>query len=64
MKNVSKNLDLDFSSTNIKDGQGNTWAKIPVINLKESTINTSVDMYKAEGGYIHRPSFVDVIPTL
>jgi hypothetical protein len=64
MKSTAKNLDLDFSSTNIKDGQGNTWAKIPVINLKESTINTSVDMYKAEGGYIHRPSFVDVIPTL
>jgi uncharacterized protein YjbJ (UPF0337 family) len=64
MKNVAKNLDLDFSATNIKDGTGNTWAKIPVINLKEATINTSVDMYKAEGGYIHRPSFVDVIPTL
>ena len=64
MKSTAKNLDLDFSATNIKDGEGNTWAKIPVINLKESTINTSVDMYKAEGGYIHRPSFVDVIPTL
>ena len=64
MKNSAKNLDLDFSSTNIKDGDGNTWAKIPVINLKESTINTSVDMYKAEGGYIHRPSFVDVVPSL
>ena len=64
MKNTAKNLDLDFSATNIKDGHGNTWAKIPVINLKETTINKSVDMYKAEGGYIHRPSFVDVVPTL
>jgi len=64
MKNSAKNLDLDFSSTNIKDGEGNTWAKIPVINLKESTINKSVDLYKAEGGYIHRPSFVDVVPSL
>ena len=64
MKGTAKNLDLDFSATNIKDGEGNTWAKIPVINLKEATINKSVDMYKAEGGYIHRPSFVDVIPTL
>ena len=64
MKSTAKNLDLDFSATNIKDGTGNTWAKIPVINLKETTINTSVDMYKAEGGYIHHPSFVDVVPTL
>ena len=64
MKNVAKNLDLDFSATNIKDGDGNTWAKIPLINLKEATVNKSVDLYKAEGGYIHRPSFVDVIPTL
>ena len=32
MKNVAKNLDLEFSSTNIKDGDGNTWAKIPIIN--------------------------------
>jgi hypothetical protein len=23
-----------------------------------------VDMYKAEGGYIYRPSFVDVVPSL
>ena len=64
MKSTAKNLDLDFSATNIKDGEGNTWAKIPVINLKETTINKSVDMYKAEGGYIFRPSFVDVVPTL
>jgi hypothetical protein len=64
MKNVAKNLDLDFSATNIKDGDGNTWAKIPLINLKEATVNKSVDLYKSEGGYIHRPSFVDVIPTL
>ena len=64
MKSTAKNLDLDFSATNIKDGDGNTWAKIPLINLKEATVNKSVDLYKAEGGYIHRPSFVDVIPTL
>ena len=64
MKSVSKNLELDFSATNIKDGEGNTWARIPVINLKEAIINKSVDLYKAVGGYIHRPSFVDVVPTL
>ena len=64
MKNTAKNLDLDFSATNIKDGEGNTWARIPVINLKEAIINKSVDLYKAVGGYIHRPSFVDVVPTL
>jgi hypothetical protein len=64
MKSTAKNLDLDFSSTNIKDGTGNTWAKIPVINLKESTINQSVDLYKAKGGYIYHPSFVDVVPSL
>jgi hypothetical protein len=64
MKSTAKNLDLDFSATNIKDGTGNTWAKIPVINLKESTINKSVDLYKAKGGYVHYPSFVDVVPSL
>tara|TARA_R110002020_G_scaffold277020_2_gene492288 strand:+ start:15 stop:1832 length:1818 start_codon:yes stop_codon:yes gene_type:complete len=64
MKNVAKNLDLEFSSTNIKDGKGNTWAKIPIINLKKEPVTTSVDMYKAEGGYIYRPSFVDVVPVL
>ena len=31
---------------------------------KEAIINKSVDLYKAVGGYIHRPSFVDVVPTL
>ena len=64
MKSTAKNLELDFSATNIKDGEGNTWARIPVINLKEAIINKSVDLYKAVGGYIHRPSFVDVVPTL
>jgi hypothetical protein len=64
MKNVAKNLKLEFSSTNIKDGKGNTWAKIPIINLKKEPVTTSVDMYKAEGGYIYRPSFVDVVPVL
>jgi len=64
MKSVAKNLGLEFSSTNIKDGKGNTWAKIPIINLKKEPVKASVDMYKAEGGYIHRPSFVDVVPTL
>ena len=64
MKGTAKNLELDFSATNIKDGEGNTWARIPVINLKEAIINKSVDLYKAVGGYIHRPSFVDVVPTL
>jgi len=64
MKNVAKNLDLEFSSTNIKDGDGNTWAKIPIINLKKEPVKASVDMYKAKGGYIHRPSFVDVVPVL
>jgi hypothetical protein len=64
MRNVAKNLNLEFSSTNIKDGKGNTWAKIPIINLKKEPVTTSVDMYKAEGGYIYRPSFVDVVPVL
>ena len=64
MKNVAKNLGLEFSSTNIKDGQGNTWAKIPIIVLKKEPVTTSVDMYKAEGGFIYRPSFVDVVPVL
>jgi hypothetical protein len=64
MKSVAKNSGLEFSSTNIKDGKGNTWAKIPTINLKKEPVTTSVDMYKAQGGYIHRPSFVDVVPVL
>jgi len=64
MKNVAKNLDLEFSSTNIKDGNGNTWAKIPIINLKKEPVKASVDMYKSEGGFIYRPSFVDVVPVL
>jgi regulator of replication initiation timing len=64
MKNVAKNLGLEFSSTNIKDGKGNTWAKIPIINLKKEPVKASVDMYKAEGGFIYRPSFVDVVPVL
>jgi len=64
MKNVAKNLDLEFSSTNIKDGDGNTWAKIPIINLKKEPVKASVDMYKSEGGFIYRPSFVDVVPVL
>jgi len=64
MKNVAKNLDLEFSSTNIKDGKGNTWAKIPIIKLKKESVKASVDMYKSEGGYIYRPSFVDVVPAL
>ena len=64
MNNVAKNLDLEFSSTNIKDGDGNTWAKIPIINLKKEPVKASVDMYKAEGGFIYRPSFVDVVPVL
>ena len=64
MKNVAKNLDLEFSHTNIKDGKGNTWAKIPIINLKKEPVKASVDMYKSEGGFIYRPSFVDVVPVL
>jgi hypothetical protein len=64
MKSVAKNSGLEFSSTNIKDGKGNTWAKIPTINLKKEPVTASVDMYKAQGGYIHRPSFVDVVPVL
>jgi len=64
MKNIAKNLNLEFSSTNIKDGKGNTWAKIPIINLKKEPVKASVDMYKSEGGYIYRPSFVDVVPVL
>ena len=64
MKSVAKNSGLEFSSTNIKDGSGNTWAKIPTINLKKEPVTTSVDMYKAKGGYIYRPSFVDVVPVL
>jgi hypothetical protein len=64
MKNVAKNLNLEFSSTNIKDGKGNTWAKIPIINLKKEPVKASVDMYKSEGGFIYRPSFVDVVPVL
>jgi len=63
MKNAAKNNGLDFSSTNIKDGKGNTWAKLPYINIK-GTPTTPVDMYKNKGGYIHYPSFVDVVPTL
>ena len=63
MKNAAKNNGLDFSSTNIKDGKGNTWAKLPYINIK-GTPTTPVDMYKNTGGYIHYPSFVDVVPTL
>ena len=63
MKNAAKNNGLDFSATNIKDGKGNTWAKLPYINIK-GTPTTPVDMYKNKGGYIHYPSFVDVVPTL
>jgi hypothetical protein len=63
MKNAAKNNGLDFSSTNIKDGKGNTWAKLPYINIK-GTPTIPVDMYKNTGGYIHYPSFVDVVPTL
>lgn len=63
MKNAAKNNGLDFSSTNIKDGKGNTWAKLPYINIK-GTPTQPVDMYKNTGGYIHYPSFVDVVPTL
>jgi hypothetical protein len=64
MRNVAKNLGLEFSHTNIKDGKGNTWAKIPIIKLKKEPVKASVDMYKADGGFIYRPSFVDVVPTL
>ena len=63
-KNVAKNLDLDFSATNIKDGNGNTWAKIPLIELNKLTETKPTDMYKNTGGYIHYPSFVDVVSPL
>lgn len=63
MKNAAKNNGLDFSATNIKDGKGNTWAKLPYINIK-GTPTKPVDMYKNTGGYIHYPSFVDVVSTL
>ena len=63
-KNVAKNLGLDFSATNIKDGNGNTWAKIPLIELNKLTETKPTDMYKNTGGYIHYPSFVDVVSPL
>ena len=62
MKNTANKLGLDFSSTNIKDGDGNTWAKMPYIDLTGTKAETT-SLYK-EGGYVHRPSFVDVVPTL
>lgn len=63
MKNAAKNNQLDFSSTNIKDGKGNTWAKLPYIDLK-GTRNKPTDLYKKDGGFIDYSSFVDVVPTL
>tara|TARA_R110000782_G_scaffold5313_1_gene18321 strand:- start:2332 stop:5226 length:2895 start_codon:yes stop_codon:yes gene_type:complete len=63
MKNAAKNNQLDFSSTNIKDGKGNTWAKLPYIDLK-GTRNKPTDLYKKDGGFINYASFVDVVPTL
>ena len=63
MKNAAKNNQLDFSSTNIKDGKGNTWAKLPYIDLK-GTRNKPTDLYKKDGGFINYSSFVDVVPTL
>ena len=63
-KNVAKNLGLDFYATNIKDGNGNTWAKIPLIELNKLTETKPTDMYKNTGGYIHYPSFVDVVSPL
>ena len=64
MKVTAKNLDLDFSATNIKDGDGNTYAKIPLITFDKATDTKPVEIYKKDGGYIHYPSFVDVVSPL
>ena len=51
MKVTAKNLDLDFSATNIKDGDGNTYAKIPLITFDKATDTKLVTIGLKPGGF-------------